>query len=152
MSSRRTFKKFFSTFFTKVSCRCGCQEYRKRQAKRIVLQKDALTFTNVHFCANVYKHLSNRGDAIYIQKPWEIHTFFGGRRKIWFLNQTLKNFQNKKKTSSESFFRQRRFRRGVKKTIGIAEQNALRWNIMYYLLNKSHEFIKSIINDVKKSR
>ena len=95
MSSRCKFKRFFSSFFTKVSCRCGCPEYRKRQAKRIVLQRDALKFTNVHFCANVYKHLSNRGDAIYLQKPWEIHTFFGGRRKIWFLNQTLKNFQKK---------------------------------------------------------
>ena len=130
MSSRCRSKRLFSTFFTKVSCRCGCQEYRKRQAKRIVLQKDALTFTNVHFCANVYKHLSNRGDAIYVQKPWEIHTFLGGRRKKWFLNQTLKNFQ--KKSSSESFFKQRRFRRGVIKTIGNgrAKCNAIKHHVL----------------------
>ena len=89
MSSGRTFKKLFSTFFTKVSCRCGCQEYRKRQAKRIVLKKDGLQFTNLHFCANVYKHLFNRGDVIYLQKPWGIHTFFGGHRNIWFFGNKL---------------------------------------------------------------
>ena len=60
--------------------------------------------------------------------------------------------KSKKKSSSESFFRQRRFRRGVKKTIGIAERNAMRLNIMYYVLNKSHEFIKRVINDVIKNR
>ena len=95
MSSRRTFKKFFSTFFTKVSCRCGCQEYRKRQAKRIAFKKDALKFTNVHFCANVYKHLSNRGDVIYLQKPSGIHTFFGGRRKNMIFEPNFEEFSKK---------------------------------------------------------
>ena len=95
MSSRRTFKKCFSLFFTKVRCRCGCQEYRKRQAKRIVLKKDALKFTNLHFCANVYKHLFNRGDVIYFQKPWEIHTFVDGRRKNMIFEPNVEEFSKK---------------------------------------------------------
>ena len=150
MSSRCTFKQFFSTFFTKVSCRCGCREYRKRQAKRIVLQKDALTFTNVHFCANVYKHLSNRGDAIYLQKPWGIHTFFGGHRKIWFFGNKLWRIFTKNRLLNH-FLNNDDFVAEWKK-MGIAERNAMRLNIMYYVLNKSHEFIKRVINDVIKNR
>ena len=81
--------------FIKISCRCGCQEYRKRQAKRTVLKKDGLKFTNLHLCANVYKHLFNRGDVIYLQKPWGIRIFFGGYRKIWFFELNFHEFSKK---------------------------------------------------------
>ena len=48
---------------------------------------------------------------------------------------------------SESCFEQRRFRGDVKKTIGIAERNAMQLNIMYSVL-KNRSFIKIVLNSV----
>ena len=150
MSSRRTFKKCYSSFFTKVSCRCGCQEYRKRQAKRIAIKKDGLKFKNLHCCANVYKHLFNRGDVIYLQKPSGIHILFDGRRKHMIFEPNFEEFS--KQIVFWIIFSATVISSRSEKIIGIAERNAMRLNIMYYVLNKSHEFIKRVINDVIKNR
>ena len=114
MSSRRTFKKFFFRHFLQksvvvaVAKNIGNAKRNALHSKKMVLSLQMFivvqTFTNICLTAAMR----------FISKNLEKYTLlFGGCRKIWFLNQTLKNFQ--KKSSSESFFRQRRFRRGVKK-------------------------------------
>ena len=70
-----------SQFLQRKSCRCGCQKYMNRRAKRIALKKDCLKFTNSHFYANVHKHLFKPGDPFYFQKPRGISTFYGAHRK-----------------------------------------------------------------------
>ena len=58
-----------SQILQRTSCRCGCQKYMNRRAKRIALKKDRLKFTNSHLYANVHKHLFKPGDPLYFQKP-----------------------------------------------------------------------------------
>ena len=51
-----------SQILQRKSCRCGCQKYMNRRAKRIALKKDCLKCTIFHFYANVHKHLFKPGD------------------------------------------------------------------------------------------
>ena len=150
MSSRCRFKKFFRHFLQKsvvvaVAKNIGNAKRNALRSKKMVLS------LQIYICVQMFTNICSTAAMWFTSKNLEKYTLFlTDAEKIWFLNQTLKNFQ--KKSSSESFFRQRRFRRGVKKTIGIAERNAMRLNIMYYVLNRSHDFIKRVINDAIKTR